>query len=140
MRLICWLAAFVPLFAAVFGSIRGIVHDPDHRPVVGAQVVVKAKTSDFSQTLTTGADGAFETSPVPVGVYEVTVTREGFTPSVQDIVVASGSAPVLHVPLAIGTVKEAVTVSESALAVNPEQMTPTSTLGNPDAPRRRFEQ
>lgn len=27
------------LWAVVFGAIRGVVHDPDHRPIVGAQVL-----------------------------------------------------------------------------------------------------
>ena len=28
------------LWATVFGSLRGVVHDPDHRPMKGARVVV----------------------------------------------------------------------------------------------------
>ena len=78
--------------------------------------------------LTTDADGAFEATALPVGSYVVTVTTEGFAPSQQQIVVASGSAPVLHFQLAIGTKSEQVTVSESALAVSPEQMTPTTII------------
>jgi hypothetical protein len=40
---------FVPLclYAAVFGSLRGIVHDPDHRPVAGAHIIIQSTTSDF---------------------------------------------------------------------------------------------
>ena len=78
--------------------------------------------------LTTDPDGAFEATAVPVGSYVVTVTMEGFAPSVQQIVVASGSAPVLHFQLAIGTRSDQVTISESALAVSPEQMTPTTII------------
>jgi len=33
----------LPAFATVFGTVRGIVHDPQHRPVSGIQVVLKAK-------------------------------------------------------------------------------------------------
>ncbi len=44
----------------------------------------------------------------------------------QEIVIASGSAPVLHFQLTIGARSEQVTVSEGALTVNPEQMTPTT--------------
>ena len=95
-------AAFT--FAVVFGSIRGVVHDPDHRPAPGAKVTVKAAASEFSQTFTTGPDGAFEAS-LPVGAYQVTVEREGFLPSTQDVVVASGASPVLHFQLAIGAVR-----------------------------------
>jgi hypothetical protein len=124
----------VPLFSAlasatVFGTVRGVVHDPDHRPMQGAHVVLKSTTSDYSQTAATDADGAFEVTPVPVGAYRATVTRDGFAPSAQDVVVASSSSPLLHFQLMIGNVKEAVNVSEQALAVNPEQMTPATIIG-----------
>jgi outer membrane receptor for ferrienterochelin and colicin len=112
----------------VFGTIRGVVHDPDHRPVQKAQVLVKSSSSEYSQKLTTDTDGGFEATALPVGSYVVTVTTEGFAPSVQQIVVASGSAPVLHFQLTIGTRSEQVTVAESALAVSPEQMTPTTII------------
>ena len=124
---ICFL--FPPaVWATVFGSVRGVVHDPDHRPVTGAAVVVKSSTSDYSQTATTGADGEFEVASIPVGAYRVTVTHDGFSPSVQETVVGSGSAPVLHFQLAIGAVRESVNVAEAALAVNPEQMTPATMI------------
>ena len=51
--------------ATVFGSVRGIVHDPDHRPVEGARVVVKASNSDYSRTASTGTDGQFEATSIP---------------------------------------------------------------------------
>ena len=114
--------------AAVFGSVRGIVHDPDHRPVTGATVVAKSSTSDYSQTAVTGADGAFEMASIPVGAYQVTVTHEGFAPAMQEIVVGSSSGPILHFPLAIGALQSSVTVAESALAVNAEQMTPATMI------------
>jgi outer membrane receptor for ferrienterochelin and colicin len=118
----------VASWAAVFGTVRGVVHDPDHRPVQKAQVVVKSSSSEYLQKLTTDTDGGFEATALPVGAYVVTVTTAGFAPSAQQVVVASGSAPVLHFQLAIGTRSEQVTVAESAQTVSPEQMTPTSVI------------
>ena len=92
----------VATWGAVFGTVRGVVHDPDHRPVQSADVTVKSSTSDYSQKIATDADGGFEVSSLPVGQYQVTVTKEGFAASTQQIVVASGSAPVLHFQLAPG--------------------------------------
>ncbi len=125
---LCAVLFPITIWAAVFGAVRGVVHDPDHRPVQKAQVVVKSSSSDYSQDLATNADGAFEATALPVGSYVVTVTAEGFAPSQQHIVVASGSAPVLHFQLAIGTKGEQVTVSDSALAVSPDQITPTTVV------------
>ena len=122
------LGAFAPgsLRATVFGSIRGVVHDPDHRPVPGAGVAIQSAASDYSQSLSTGADGIFEAPAIPVGAYRVTITRDGFATAAQDVVVVSGSAPILHFQLAIGAVRESVTVSEAARAAAPDVMTPTS--------------
>ena len=114
------------LYAAVVGPLRGVVHDPDHRPVSGAVVTIKSSSSEFSQQLTTAADGSFEAATLPVGAYQVTVSHEGFATAGQQVVVASDSAPVLHVQLALGLRSEQVTVSESALAVETEHITPTT--------------
>jgi outer membrane receptor for ferrienterochelin and colicin len=116
----------IAILGAVFGTVRGVVHDPDHRPVQGAEVIVKSASSDYSKKLATDTDGGFDASALPVGAYRVTVSKDGFAPSTQEIVIASGSAPVLHFQLSLGARTEQVTVSEGALAVSPEQMTPTT--------------
>ncbi len=121
-----YLFLVVTQWAAVFGTARGIVHDPDHRPIPGADVVVKSSTSDYARNLTTDPDGSFEATALPVGAYLVTVSKDGFAPAASEVVIASGSAPVLHIQLSIGARSEQVTVAESALAVNPEQMTPAT--------------
>jgi len=54
------LSIFVPYTrATIFGSIRGIVHDPQHRPVGGATVMLKSATSDWTQRAQTDPDGSF---------------------------------------------------------------------------------
>jgi outer membrane receptor protein involved in Fe transport len=129
VRAITIVGAFaIFLHAAVVGTVRGVVHDPDHRPVQGAEVVVKSNSSDYSQKLATDGNGGFEATALPVGAYSVAVGKDGFAPSVQQIVITSGSAPVLHFQLKIGQRSEQVTVSEGALTVNPEQMTPTTII------------
>lgn len=48
-----------PANATVFGTVRGIVHDPDHRPVAAAEVLLQAVASDYKQTGRTGTSGEF---------------------------------------------------------------------------------
>jgi outer membrane receptor for ferrienterochelin and colicin len=128
-RLCVGMLALAPLgWAVVLSSIRGVVHDPDHRPIANARVTVKSRSSDFAQTLTTGPDGAFETVTVPVGEYQVTVTQDGFQPSAQQVTIASREGPVLHFQLAIGSAAQAVTVEERALTPNAETMTPATII------------
>jgi len=116
------------LWATVFGSVRGVVHDPDHRPVSGASVAIRSLSSDFSLSLTSDADGAFESAAVPVGQYRITATKEGLGPAAEDVMVVSGSAPVLHFQLALEVNRQTVEVTDPALAVSPEVMTPTTVV------------
>ncbi len=128
-----YLAIFMIVFpgfiwAVVLGTVRGVVHDPDHRPLAGAQVLLKSRTSDYSQTITTNSEGQFESATLPVGAYVVTVTKDGFAASAQEVVVASGTEPVVHFQLVVGTVHQMVAVSEAAVTANPEHVTPTTIL------------
>src|ERR1700758_2442027 len=68
----------VPAFANVYGAIRGIVHDPQHRPVQGAMVMLKAKSSDWAKSVNTDASGEFQLNGVPLGDYTVSVASPGF--------------------------------------------------------------
>jgi hypothetical protein len=114
----------VTLWAVVCGSVRGVVHDPDHRPVIGALVALKSVSSDYSRTVSTGEDGGFEDAAIPVGAYRVTVTYSGFAPIEREVVVASGSAPYLHFQLQIGAVAQSLDVNEAAETVDTERATP----------------
>src|SRR5437879_9032749 len=115
MRLIriALLAIFLPLtvYAAVVGSVRGVIHDPQHRPVEEAMVMIKAKNSDWASTVNSDAGGNFVFNAVPLGEYTVTVAGVGFEQAQQDVMVVSGSNPVLHFALSVAGAKETVTVS-----------------------------
>jgi hypothetical protein len=115
-------------FASIFGTVRGVVHDPQHRPIADASVKLKSATSDWTQTAQTDQDGAFSFSAVPVGDYLVTVTKSGFADDQQTVTVASDSSPTLHYQLKIAVVNETATVSEAAeeSVANVESVTPTT--------------
>jgi hypothetical protein len=84
------------LSATIFGSVRGVVHDPQHRPIQGAQVTLKAQTSDWTQSQDCSVNGEFEFRSVPIGTYTVTVSSPGFRQTQQDVIVQSDTSPVLH--------------------------------------------
>jgi outer membrane receptor protein involved in Fe transport len=114
------------VLATVFSTVRGIVHDPQHRPVSSAQVVLKAKASDYTQTSTTSDEGDFHFDSVPVGDYTVTVSGTGFNTIEQSITVLSGTAPVLHFELTLATQAQSVTVTTDSLPAQTESVTPTT--------------
>ena len=90
------LAAALTAAATIFAPVQGVVHDPQHRPILGARVEVRALASDWSQTATTDDSGQFRFAAVPIGEYTVTITAAGFASDAQRIVVNSGAAPVLR--------------------------------------------
>src|SRR5271154_5486955 len=100
-----------PARATVFGSVRGIVHDPQHRPVAGASVQLKSATSDWSQQTQTDQDGAFAFAAVPLGDYIVTAKASGFSPLQQSITLASDTSSILHLQLAIASVSQTTVVT-----------------------------
>jgi hypothetical protein len=119
--------------ANIFGTVRGIVHDPQHRPVAGASLKLKSATSDWTQTAQTDADGAFSFATVPLGDYVVTVTIAGFADARQTVTVISDSSPILHFLLQIAQVTQTtkVTAEEPATA-NVDSVTPTSLVARAD--------
>src|ERR1700687_3136448 len=100
--------------ATIFGGVRGIVHDPQHKPVANASLTLKSATSDRSQETQTNADGEFTFSTVPVGDYVVTVSQPGFDKVAQPGTVASDSSPIIHFMLQISSARETVTVNAMA--------------------------
>ena len=102
------------LHATIFGKIQGVVHDPQHRPIAAASVVLKSSTSAWSQTTQTDQEGGFSFSAVPIGDYVVTVSQSGFESSEQTVTVTSGTAPVLHFQLKVASVNQTTVVSAQA--------------------------
>jgi outer membrane cobalamin receptor len=113
-------------FATVFGTVRGIVHDPQHRPVPGSEVVLKARSSDYTQKTQTDGNGEFHFDAVPLGAYSVTVTDAAFAYQEQGVTVLSGTAPILHFELHLAAQNQSVTVSAEAAPGQTESVTPTT--------------
>jgi hypothetical protein len=131
---VAFLLFGVSAFATIFGAVRGVVHDPQHRPIAGASVKLKSATSDWTQTAQTDQDGAFSFTAVPVGDYLVTVTKSGFADDQQTVTVASDSSPTLHYQLTIATVNQTAIVSEESQenVANIESVTPTTLVARAD--------
>lgn len=121
LLVLCMSSASV--FATIFGTLRGIVHDPQHRPVPGAEITVRAQGSDWSRTCRSNDNGEFEIMAVPVGQYNVSVLHPGFQSVEQEVSVHSGSAPVLHLQLALAGIKLSIEVNSTPELVNPESST-----------------
>jgi TonB dependent receptor/Carboxypeptidase regulatory-like domain/TonB-dependent Receptor Plug Domain len=105
--------AAVGVLATDFGIVRGVIHDPQHRPVADATVKIKSATSDWSQTAETDQNGLFTFTAVPLGDYLVSVSKTSFADEQQSVTVVANSSPTLHFQLKIGTVAQSTTVTAS---------------------------
>ena len=130
--LLLLLSSALPVYAGIFGQIHGVVHDPQHRPVAGANVEVRGANSAYSKTATTGADGSFTLSSIPLGDYVVTVSGSGFANVRQLLTLASDTSPILHFELSLGTVRETVTVENTSQTANVNTVTPTTLISRED--------
>jgi outer membrane receptor protein involved in Fe transport len=134
MRTLClfvvlYLAAFVSISnATIFGSVRGVVHDSQHRPIPDVQISLKAKDSAFTLTTQTDVNGDFHFDAVPVAEYVITASKADFATSEQAMTVLSGTAPVLHFELQLASQTQSVTVSAEAAPGQTESITPTTLI------------
>src|ERR1700676_5187 len=115
-------------FAVVVGSVRGVIHDPQHHPVQNAMVMIKAKSSDWLASTNSDANGNFTFNAVPLGEYVVTVAGVGFDQARQDIAVLSGAEPVLPFALNVAGAKEMINVSGTPDAAPTDSSTPTTVV------------
>ncbi len=122
----------VSLHATIFGRIQGIVHDPQHQPLAGASITLKAATSEWSETTQSDSNGEFAFSAVPVGDYRITVVQTKFATEEQTVTVDARSAPILHFQLAIATLNQSAVVVGQAEAVNMDSFTPTTLVDRED--------
>jgi hypothetical protein len=111
------------------------VHDPQHRPIQDAMVMLRAKSSDWSKSVTTSATGEFQLNAVPVGDYSVSIASQGFAQTSQDVTVISGTVPVVHFQLQVASTREQVLVSDSSAVVATDSATPVTLVSRLDIER-----
>jgi hypothetical protein len=122
-------------FANDYGAVRGVVHDPQHRPLQNAMVMLKAKLSDWAKSATTDANGEFQLNAVPLGDYSVSVASQGFAQTSRDVTVMSGTVPVVHFQLQVASTHEKVTVSDVPEIASTDSATPTTLVSRLDIER-----
>lgn len=134
----CFLAVLALGFALVvhatiFGSIRGIIHDPQHRPISAATVVLKSSTSDWSQTTQTNDDGEFSFQSVAIGDYTVTISKSGFESAQQPLTITSSTSPIFHVVLNVASLEQSTVVhGEPETVGTTDSVTPTTLVDRAD--------
>jgi hypothetical protein len=127
------LVPALPARADVFANVHGIVHDPQHRPIAGAEITLQAASSSFRLSARTNSIGEFDLPQAPIGVYKLTVTAAGFDTTQQALTLASGTNPVLHIPLTIASATQTVVVNVAQSSISAsDSVTPTTLITRQD--------
>ncbi|MDQ2900905.1 MAG: carboxypeptidase-like regulatory domain-containing protein, partial [Acidobacteriota bacterium] len=115
----CIALLLFPFVAALLaqtneGGISGNVVDDSGAVIVGAKVAVKSQGTGARQETTT-TEGGYRFPSLPVGLYDLTVQREGFSSVTQTGVrVEVSSTASVNVTLRVGTSAQNVTVAADA--------------------------
>ncbi len=120
------LVSLSGLHATVFGTVRGIVHDPQHRPIAGAHVTLKSATSSWSEETQTNSEGEFTFPAVAFGDYTVSAKAPSFAELQQSFTLASDTSEVLHMQLSIAPVSQTAVVTSEVGTSAQETFTPTT--------------
>jgi len=107
----------------VGGTIAGDVVDQSNAIVDQATVLIHNEETGGERHLVTASDGTFSAPSIPVGVYSVIVTKDGFAPLKRTaIAITVGQSVHLHLTLTLGNVAQEITVADTPASVD------TSTL------------
>jgi Carboxypeptidase regulatory-like domain/TonB dependent receptor len=99
-------------------QINGSVKDPSGLAVPGADIKVTQTATGLVRTTTSGADGGYVFTNLPIGPYLLEISKQGFAKYVQSgIVLQVDSNPTIDAALRVGAVTEQVQVQADAALV-----------------------
>jgi hypothetical protein len=101
--------------AQAIGSIRGTVVDASEAVVSGASVVAVNTATTVSRTEVTNQDGIFVFPDLPIGAYQLQISKPGFQAQKRDgIVLLTGQTLDLPISLIVGSETQSVEVTSAA--------------------------
>lgn len=120
------------LYASVFGTVRVIVHDPQHRALAHAEVKLKSRTSDFQQSAYTDDAGVAQFTSVPIGEYRTVVNVPGFAEAQETTKAISDRVQEVHIALQIQGASETLEVQGTTNEVSTTSSTPQTMISRDD--------
>lgn len=115
------------------GTLVGTVADPSGATIPGATVTAKGTTTGAIVTATSGSDGRFVMATMTPGVYDVTVTKDGFKTGVFTAVkITVGLTYELKAKLEIGAASTTVVVESGVQELHTTTASVSSTVVGPE--------
>jgi hypothetical protein len=119
---LCLILFFASSFASTLfaqqtlGSINGTVLDNSGASIPGATVTVTNAAISFSRTATSQGNGFFQIFNLPIGIYTVKATHDGFdTTNLTGTEVQEARATTLNIKLKVGQISTSVDVTANPL-------------------------
>jgi hypothetical protein len=107
------------VWCSAMGSISGVVRDPSGDVIPGAKVVALDAATGIKRAITTNGQGFYSFEALPLGTYNVTVSKSGFKQYQQTgLVLNVNSALAVNVRMQVGAVTQKVDISSTAMHVN----------------------
>src|ERR1700722_14755210 len=105
-------------WAAITGSISGVVTDPSGAVVPGVTVVATAVSTNVQSTAVTDSKGFYNFPTLNVDTYNVTASQSGFRDYLESgVKIDANSAVRIDIAMQLGTVNNTVNVKSDALQV-----------------------
>lgn len=125
----------LPSLAGIFGTVRSLVHDPQHLPIANAEVVLQSRTSAWKMKARSNAQGAAQFLSVPIGDYQLEISAPGFATRTIPVIVLSDRIQEVHAVMSLASAHAAVEVTASAAEVVPSSSATQSTVSRSEINR-----
>ncbi|MGA9885315.1 MAG: TonB-dependent receptor [Candidatus Acidiferrales bacterium] len=115
-----FLVASIATLAQVISTsqIRGTIQDSSGAAIPGAQITLTQTSTGAVRTTTSAADGSYALPDLPVGTFQMQVTKQGFRKyNATGLILTVGVTPTVNVTLLVGSVTQEVQVNASAVMV-----------------------
>lgn len=132
--MLLFLVASSPAFAQqITGNIRGTVSDPSGGVVDGAAVTAEQIETGLTRTTSTGRDGIFVLTELPLGHYRLQISANNFEKYVQDgISLDVNETAEIQVHLAVASTLQEVQVRANAELIQPTVTSVGDVVGERD--------
>ena len=119
MMAVALLVGHQLLWASVTGSISGVVRDASGAVIPGAEIVAHNVETGVQWKLTTDTRGFYSFEALPIGTYDVEVSKEGFQGYRQTgLVLTVNAVLTVDATVQLGPVVQRVTVNSTAVHVD----------------------
>jgi hypothetical protein len=137
LKTVCLLVTLDSVFTGAFAqadraTINGAVRDAVGAVVPGAKVVVNSSATGLMRETVTTESGLYVLPSLPVGVYKLTISQQGFAVSViEQVTLRTGDTRTIDVTLQVGGVDSTVEiVAADALPVDRSSFTVGTVIKN----------